>query len=146
MRGYESLLINMGFHFPSEFGRKYRIQMMKVNSISISYWVPSTNSIFDLIRLCDFYRGNFDHFWLNSTSLTLKAKIFNNITNFPPINYVSNSRYQQDRTSEAIRLHRCWWRMLETKCISDNFEMLVTELSEWQSHQVIPPPMVGYHW
>jgi len=23
-----------------------------------------------------------------------------------------------------IRLHRCWWRMLETKCVGDNFEML----------------------
>ena len=23
-------------------------------------------------------------------------------------------------------LHRCWWRMLETKCVGDNFEMLVT--------------------
>ena len=24
------------------------------------------------------------------------------------------------------RLHRCWWRMLETKCVDDNSEMLVT--------------------
>ena len=24
------------------------------------------------------------------------------------------------------RLHRCWWRMLETKCVSDNFGMLLT--------------------
>ena len=23
------------------------------------------------------------------------------------------------------RLHRCWWRMLETKCVGDNFKMLV---------------------
>ena len=23
-------------------------------------------------------------------------------------------------------LHRCWWRMLETKCVGDNLEMLVT--------------------
>ena len=27
-----------------------------------------------------------------------------------------------------FRLHRCWWRMLETKYVSDNFEMLVTVL------------------
>ena len=26
-------------------------------------------------------------------------------------------------------LHRCWWRMLETKCVGDNFEMLVTVLA-----------------
>ena len=25
-------------------------------------------------------------------------------------------------------LHRCWWRMLETKCVGDTFEMLVTVL------------------
>ena len=24
------------------------------------------------------------------------------------------------------RLHRCWWRMLETKCVGNNYEMLVT--------------------
>ena len=28
-----------------------------------------------------------------------------------------------------IRLRRCWWRMLETNCIGDNFEMLVTVLT-----------------
>ena len=27
------------------------------------------------------------------------------------------------------RLHRCWWRMFETKCVIDNFEMLVTVLA-----------------
>ena len=27
------------------------------------------------------------------------------------------------------RLHQCWWRMLETKCVGDNFEMLVTVLA-----------------
>ena len=26
-------------------------------------------------------------------------------------------------------LHRCWWRMLETKCVGDNFEILVTALA-----------------
>ena len=28
-----------------------------------------------------------------------------------------------------MRLHRCWWRMLVTKCVCDNFEILVTALS-----------------
>ena len=28
-----------------------------------------------------------------------------------------------------IRAHRCWWRMLETKCVGDNFEILVTVLA-----------------
>ena len=26
-------------------------------------------------------------------------------------------------------LHRCWWRMLETKCVGDNYNMLVTILA-----------------
>ena len=29
------------------------------------------------------------------------------------------------------RLHRCWWRMLETKSVGDNFEILVTDLRCW---------------
>ena len=30
---------------------------------------------------------------------------------------------------------RCWWRMLETKCAIDKFEMLVTDLMHWKNHQ-----------
>ena len=29
------------------------------------------------------------------------------------------------------RLHRCWWRMLETKWLGDKFEMLVTDSGCW---------------
>ena len=29
------------------------------------------------------------------------------------------------------RLHRCWWRMLETKCVGDKSEMLVTNSRCW---------------
>ena len=29
------------------------------------------------------------------------------------------------------RLHRCRWRMLETKCVGEKFEMLVTDLGCW---------------
>ena len=29
------------------------------------------------------------------------------------------------------RLHRCWWRILETKCVGDKFEMLVTDSGCW---------------
>ena len=28
----------------------------------------------------------------------------------------------------SVGLDRCWWRMLETKCVGDNFQMLVTVL------------------
>ena len=30
-----------------------------------------------------------------------------------------------------LRLHRCWWRMLRTKCVGDKFEMLVTDSGCW---------------
>ena len=36
---------------------------------------------------------------------------------------------------EFGRLHRCWRRMLETKCVGDKFEMLVTNLIHWENHQ-----------
>ena len=32
-------------------------------------------------------------------------------------------------------LHRCWWRMLETKCVDDNFDLLITDILHWESHQ-----------
>ena len=31
-----------------------------------------------------------------------------------------------------VRLHRCRWRMLETKCVGDNFQMLVTIFRCWR--------------
>ena len=30
---------------------------------------------------------------------------------------------------DTIWLHRCWWRMLETKCIRDTYKMLMTVLT-----------------
>ena len=38
--------------------------------------------------------------------------------------FVNNS---QDVAAELQRLYQCWWRMLKMKCVSDNFEMLVTD-------------------
>ena len=32
-------------------------------------------------------------------------------------------------------LHRCWWRMLETQCVGDKSEMLMTDLIHWENHQ-----------
>ena len=32
-------------------------------------------------------------------------------------------------TSQTFGLQRCWWRMLKTKCVGDNCEMLVTVLA-----------------
>ena len=31
--------------------------------------------------------------------------------------------------SHRVGLHRCWWRMWETKCVGDNLKMLVTVLA-----------------
>ena len=33
------------------------------------------------------------------------------------------------------RLHRFWWRRLQTKCVGDKFEMLVTDSQCWKNHQ-----------
>ena len=51
------------------------------------------------------------------------------------------------------RLHWCRWRMLETKCVGDKFEMLVTYLIHWENHQInepnimfLPPTsQIGHH-
>ena len=31
-------------------------------------------------------------------------------------------------------LHRCWWRIMETECVGDKFEMLVTDLIYRKNH------------
>ena len=46
-----------------------------------------------------------------------------------PAHFVYNLRHQQ-RCNRSSRLHRCRWRMLDTKCVCDNFEMLVTVLAD----------------
>ena len=37
--------------------------------------------------------------------------------------------------TSVTRLHRCWWRMLETKCVGDKFKILVTDLIQWKNDQ-----------
>jgi len=32
---------------------------------------------------------------------------------------------------KVFRLHRCWWRMLESKCVGDKFVILVTDAGYW---------------
>ena len=37
-----------------------------------------------------------------------------------------------NRTNDVyLGVHRCWWRMLETKCVGDKFVMLVTDSGFW---------------
>ena len=51
-------------------------------------------------------------------------------------------------------LHRCWWRMLETKCAGDKVEMLVTDLIHWKitnitkkvgNIMILPTSQIGHH-
>ena len=54
------------------------------------------------------------------------------LNNNVAFNRLDKSDQVMDRSSTLwilLRLHRCWWRMLETKCVGDNFEMLVTVLA-----------------
>ena len=44
-----------------------------------------------------------------------------------------NIRYS--KADEIFRLDRCWWGMLETECVGDKFEMLVTDFIHWENHQ-----------
>ena len=45
-----------------------------------------------------------------------------------------------------IRLHRCWWRLLETKCLVDNFKMLVTFLTiSVTNTQKMSPTLLNCH-
>ena len=41
--------------------------------------------------------------------------------------FISYMRWRKN--DESYWLHRCWWRMLETKCVGDNLMMLVTVLA-----------------
>jgi len=41
--------------------------------------------------------------------------------------------------------HRCWWRMLETKCVGDNLEMLVTVLAIFVSNILFLWPLLMLH-
>ena len=57
------------------------------------------------------------------------------------INFIWQYKHFQFR-NQAIQakivqnwLHLCCWRMLETKCVGDKFQMLVTDLIHWENHQ-----------
>ena len=59
------------------------------------------------------------------------------------------------RKLKIFWLHRCWWRMLETKCVGDKFEMLLTDLIHWENRQhnekvanimIVPPTsQISHH-
>ena len=49
----------------------------------------------------------------------------------PPVPIVLLSAHFQrlQKDNHLKRLHRCWRRMLEMKCVGDNFKILVTVLA-----------------
>ena len=47
---------------------------------------------------------------------------------------MQNQRFSIPICLNFKRLHRCWWRMLETKWVGDKFEMLVTDLIHRENH------------
>ena len=73
-------------------------------------------------------------------AVTTGAKIF--LTSLAPSSHFSMWRgrhrcqqYLSTKDNKIRGLHRCWWRMLDTKCVGDKFEMLVTDLIHWENHQ-----------
>ena len=46
--------------------------------------------------------------------------------------------WSRDPLIRTLGLHRSWWRMLETKCVDDNFEMLVTVLAVFVTNILCP--------
>ena len=91
----------------NSFGWKIRNQNQKWSRI----WRPSHRNLFTF-QLPSHYNLNF----------TVSSKYILKI-------FLKWLAWKQIRAS-----HRCWWRMLETKCVGDKFEMLVTGL-HWENHQ-----------
>ena len=86
------------------FGWKIRNQNQKWSRI----WRPSHCNLFTF-QFPSYYYLNF----------TVSSKYILKI-------FLKRLAWKQIRAS-----HRCWWRMLETKCVGDKFEMLVIDSECW---------------
>ena len=51
------------------------------------------------------------------------------ITIFSAPNYLDVYNNKAAILVSSLQLHQCWWRMLETNCVGDNFRILVTVLA-----------------
>ena len=45
------------------------------------------------------------------------------------------------KTTLTLKLHRCWWRMLETKCVGENHKILVTVRNSVTNSQKSSPTL-----
>ena len=61
---------------------------------------------------------------ITDVEITRKKQFFYNDLAISPNIIIFGDRLLHLR--KIIRLHRCWWRMLETKCVGDNFKILVS--------------------
>ena len=107
----------------------------------IQSYGPDTNDFREFSIIC---KLNWERVWyfINNVLFNSKIVIFNQRTNRNEQNgTVHNSTSLIEHRYRIILLehilisvnwkilHPCWWRMLETKCVGDNFKMLATVLT-----------------
>ena len=71
--------------------------------------------VFTDFHSINFRTPNIRLFFMNIHGYTINSKTFVNL-------------------AISKRWHRCWWRMLETKCVGDKFKILVTDLMTSRQH------------
>ena len=74
--------------------------------------------------------------WFNYSECSVKDSRFRKTTRIPYC-LIRNKRLISlfiIMLHTVCKLHLCWWRMLETKCVGHKFEMLVTDLLRWKNH------------
>ena len=69
--------------------------------------------------------------WLDPYSTQGRFSTFFHFENHHFWIKILNLHQFHSRVQETGGLHRCWWRMLETKCVDDNSGMLVTDLLDY---------------
>ena len=91
------------------------------NILSVMFILVST------VSFCIETLPMFDDSYVNKEWVSFKKLIFFKNSN---CKFICNPK-----SIGRHRLHRCWWRMLETKFVGDKFEMLVIDLIHWENHQ-----------
>ena len=99
---------------PPTFASKYDLQPMTLHHQNDAAWHKLTNSLnlISLLRLKLVFVLRFFIINITMNPFVVPTLIFSRVINVT-----------------MKRLHICWWRMLETKCVADNFELMVTVLA-----------------
>ena len=121
------------------FNSKYCIQN---NDFEIHSRWTKVGCVFPMVISSDFRMGRHrsdanqkdaTHFTIANSKLIKNKLLTQWWRHFPVLvdeltpNLVANINV----TTKHNWLHRCWWRMLETKCVGEKFEMLVTDSGCW---------------